>query len=554
MQAEQVHDALAQWFAPCGLVPMWPWAITDQLQATGRQTLATSGLPVADRELYLFRRSTARSLLAAGAPAFAASFWGHGLNSYAWTLYDRRPGLRFYAQAHHGVAYGSPEDNAVAQHHLVRLHDLAVLAAPYCTDVELVVASSPMRGHLILHTARPSEDLTVTPEMDAVPPAEAEELLVQLAAKAGAPRALLSGRWADTRRKWRPRISKAIETLGVASWTMDEHVYVQCAAWPEGLQVEVAAGAGPGQPVSLGVRRQLQQQGWQAPRPPELPNLWQRLETPVDLDQAVDLLVGGAAAVVGRASEAGMDMPADRPARVVDAEMDASPKQSPKPGTARSARSVLLVPFFKTGGDTVELAVAAWLRSTAGRSTAALDLFGAKRDGDGRSFQLPDQLADAIGAQDQRLNLTVDQRRLTGTGKPAELLRLLADVSEGTNMLQQRGRDVLVLAPWALPDAWWLFAAAVHAVADASVVVAHLHPDDISAWEGLAGVLGMRELHSWRSVDRRVVALTDDEERLLRLAEATGVTEVEAVPSSAEPYELEYALRAAIEGVLSNPD
>ena len=91
----------------------------------------------------------------------------------------------------------------VAQRHLVRLHDLAVLAAPYCTDVDLVVASSPMRGHLILDAVRPGEDLSTGNEIAAAPPAEAEELLVQLAVKAGAPRALLSGRWAGARRQWR---------------------------------------------------------------------------------------------------------------------------------------------------------------------------------------------------------------------------------------------------------------------------------------------------------------------------------------------------------------
>lgn len=552
VHADEIQDELASWFAPAGLVPMWPWHASDTIDVAGRQTLATAGLDVRDRDLYLFARSTSRGLLAAGPTAFAASFFGHGMNSYAWTLYDRRPGLRFYAQAHHGVVFGRPTSNAEAQRDLVRLHDLAVLAAPYCRDLDLVVASSPMRRLLTVQLLAPGEDPPSEGRSDALPASEAQRALIDAAVRAGAPEALLTAAWADTRRDWRGRVVDVLATLGSASWSLGDDAYVQCAAWPEGLQVEVAVGQ-PDEAALFAVRRRLQQDNWQQPQPPEPPNHWQRLHTPVDPDRAVDLLVG-AAATVSAPLEPAPDAE-QQTANPQEACQATATVASEVPEASRTGRSVLLVPFFKGTADMVKQALRAWLTATTDRPTAVIDLFGVDvEDAPAARFRLPDQMEAATQATQARIRLTVKPDRVSSFADRAEQLRLLLELADATRVLTGQGRDVAVVAPWALPGSWWLFAAAVHSVADAAVVCAHPHPDDTGVWDGLASVLGHRQLHAFADVHRGLVAVTDDGERLDRLAEATGMHTIEAVAVNAEPWELEYGIRAAVQEAMEGED
>ena len=103
------------------------------------------------------------------------------------------------------------------------------------------------------------------------------------------------------------------------------------------------------------------------------------------------------------------------------------------------------------------------------------------------------------------------------------------------------------MTPWALPGSWWLFATAVHSVADAAVVCAQPHPEDTGVCEGLASVLGHRELHAFADVQRILVAVTDDQGCLDQLGEATGVRAIEAVPRTAETWEIGYRIRAAVQ-------
>lgn len=381
--------------------------------------------------------------------------------------------------------------------------------------------------------------------------------MLEAAAKAGAPQPLLTAQWADRRRQWRTRIRRVLDELDSAVWQVDADRYVQCAAWPEGLQIEAATGASLERDVPFAVRRHLQRYGWQPPRPPELPNHWQRLPTPADIDEAADLLLG-AAAVLTEAEPA-----ADTPSTTVAERADADrldvftagfeKPDAQAPGWSRMGRSVLLVPFFKGSGELLEHAVQYWLTQTADRPAAVIDLFGTSTDVAGPRFRLPEQLQEAAGAANQCITLTVDEARLNSFGKPADLLRLTADLADATRALQEHGRDVVVAGPWALPDAWWLFAAAVHAVADAAVVLAKLHPDNLESWDGLASVLGPRDLYRFSRVRRVLVAVTDDEQRLAKLCEATGITDVEPVGAGSEAYELDYAVRAAIHAAMEGP-
>ena len=228
-----------------------------------------------------------------------------------------------------------------------------------------------------------------------------------------------------------------LDTLGAASWPLGGDAYVQCAAWPEGLQVEVAVGQ-PDEAALFAVRRHLQQDDWQQPQPPELPNHWQRLRTPVDPDHAVDLLVGAAAAVsalVERTAE-----PAQGTAGLVG-EFQLTPSAaSDVPQTPRTGRSVLLVPFHKGTADMVTEALRAWLTATADRPTAVVDMFGVHvEDADDATFRLPDQLDAATQATDARIRLTVEPDRVNSFADRAEQLRLLLDVADATRVLTGQG-------------------------------------------------------------------------------------------------------------------
>ncbi len=124
---------------------------------------------------------------------------------------------------------------------------------------------------------------------------------------------------------------------------------------------------------------------------------------------------------------------------------------------------------------------------------------------------------EAARAADRHVTLTLDPDRLNSFTDRAELLRLLLDLADATRVLTRHGRDVAIAAPWALPRSWWLFAAAVHAVADATIMFARLDSD--APWRGLAAVLGCRELHEFADLRRVLVTATDDERRLAHLCE-----------------------------------
>lgn len=125
---------------PFPYVPEWA---VDRLVVTAPGTFATG--EVDPTELYL-AQGVVLELLAPAAPdLLAVSYWGHGINSYAWTVVLRRPGLRLLVQVGFGgLAPDSDQDEQLrSAFALVRDLDRRV---PADLDRDVVVVVSRMRG------------------------------------------------------------------------------------------------------------------------------------------------------------------------------------------------------------------------------------------------------------------------------------------------------------------------------------------------------------------------------------------------------------------------
>lgn len=92
---------LRRFFGDRGLTyPYVPGFAVSTVYVQPPSTATTSG--VDPTELYLFHRAAGALLNGRVDSCYAVSFWGHGINSYAWTVLLQRPGLRLLAQ----VAFG----------------------------------------------------------------------------------------------------------------------------------------------------------------------------------------------------------------------------------------------------------------------------------------------------------------------------------------------------------------------------------------------------------------------------------------------------------------
>ncbi len=113
---------------PSGLcLPPIPEECLPRLRVLGRSTLSTLD-EVDERGLYLFHRAaqSLRDKPAVTDPEVTVSHWGHGINSYAWTVHLVQPGLRVLGQAAYGGALNDRAKTAARVSDLFRtVHELA---------------------------------------------------------------------------------------------------------------------------------------------------------------------------------------------------------------------------------------------------------------------------------------------------------------------------------------------------------------------------------------------------------------------------------------------
>jgi hypothetical protein len=103
--------SLLRWFGAPGLsYPYVPDFAIPTVHVQPPSTLAT--VPVDPAELYLFQQAATELLSAPTGSRFAVSYWGHGMNSYAWTVLLQRPGLRLLGQVGFGGGHGEPDTEA----------------------------------------------------------------------------------------------------------------------------------------------------------------------------------------------------------------------------------------------------------------------------------------------------------------------------------------------------------------------------------------------------------------------------------------------------------
>jgi hypothetical protein len=108
-------------------LPPVPEECLPRLQVVGRSTLSTLDA-VDERKLYLFKHfaRAVRDEPAVTAPEVTVSYWGHGMNSYAWTVHLVQPGLRVLGQAAYGGAFNDRAKTAAKVSELFRtVHELA---------------------------------------------------------------------------------------------------------------------------------------------------------------------------------------------------------------------------------------------------------------------------------------------------------------------------------------------------------------------------------------------------------------------------------------------
>jgi hypothetical protein len=137
------RELLTCFGAPGLAFPYVPPFAVDQLHVQDPATFTT--FEVDRKELYLMLGVLDELLKPLQEPRFAVSYWGHGMNSYAWTVRLERPGLRMVLQRGYGGVYpSSDQDEQLAQiFSLSRQLDLLV---PHSRERDIVVVFSRMRG------------------------------------------------------------------------------------------------------------------------------------------------------------------------------------------------------------------------------------------------------------------------------------------------------------------------------------------------------------------------------------------------------------------------
>jgi hypothetical protein len=123
--------------------PYVPEFAIEQLSVHHPGTFTT--FEVDRKELYLMLGVLDELLEPLREPRFAVSYWGHGMNSYAWTVRLERPGLRMVLQCGYGGVYpSSDQDEQLAEIFSVsRQIDLLV---PRDVERDVILVFSRMRG------------------------------------------------------------------------------------------------------------------------------------------------------------------------------------------------------------------------------------------------------------------------------------------------------------------------------------------------------------------------------------------------------------------------
>lgn len=414
-----LQEQTDRWFGDAGGGPLLP-------RSAGRLTV--SGAGIASREVnpknrYLVQRELVEDLLAPGPPGFVLSHFSHGMNSSAWTLWHRRPGLRFCGQVHAGGAFARSEDTAEGMRRLVELYERCVLLAPE-VDGDLVLLTSALRGVWRLGVLPRTEPFSRRRQPDDDAPG-----LDEITAAAGLQPEHLAAEWVDRRRRLTIGVETALDGLGAGGLELTDERYLQWAAWPEGLQIEASSDAHLEQePLGFVARRGLDARDWHPPQPPEFPNHWQRFETPVDVDAAVDALLAAARTLLTDAHH-----PDQGAAGVL-------------PG-----RRILVVPVFKCGAVLVQdVAEAITLAApNTGDPVVQIDLMGVLADAHDAPTPFHQLHADEHLSEGEVR--TVDARGLVRDVDHSGLLRSAATVLDMAEALTTLGRHVVVVGPWCLP-------------------------------------------------------------------------------------------------------
>lgn len=136
------RELLTCFGAPGLAFPYVPKFAIEQLNVQHPGTFTT--FEVDRKELYLMRNVLDELLEPLQEPRYAVSFWGHGMNSYAWTVRLERPGLRMVLQCGYGGVYpSSDQDEQLADIFFVsRQIDLLV---PQDVERDVIVVFSRMR-------------------------------------------------------------------------------------------------------------------------------------------------------------------------------------------------------------------------------------------------------------------------------------------------------------------------------------------------------------------------------------------------------------------------
>ncbi len=145
---DDLTRALFRFFGPASgiCLPPIPEVCRDRLMLLPPATFTTQ--EVEPKQLYLF--SQAAQELVAGVPVerpeVTVSLFGHGMNSYAWTLRLHQPGLRVLMQVLYGGALMDAEVQAREVTAMFQdVHLLLTDAVAVPGEPDLVVLRSPFR-------------------------------------------------------------------------------------------------------------------------------------------------------------------------------------------------------------------------------------------------------------------------------------------------------------------------------------------------------------------------------------------------------------------------
>ncbi len=164
---DDLTRALFRFFGPASgiCLPPVPEECREGLVLLPPATFTTCS--VDPKALYLFTGEAKALLLAPPAerPDLTVSLFGHGINSYAWTLRLRRPGLRVLAQVAYGGAYMEAEEQAREVTKMFQDVHALQKSSPALPDAlpdgrDLVLLRSPFRD---LHGEGPAPAPGVTP-------------------------------------------------------------------------------------------------------------------------------------------------------------------------------------------------------------------------------------------------------------------------------------------------------------------------------------------------------------------------------------------------------